>query len=99
MFMAGCLLGASVAMFADSGTGQQAGTDEAAKQAPAVPAKLVNINTATRQELESVPGIGRTLAERIIAGRPYAAVDDLKRIEGMGAKTLEKAKPHLTTGS
>lgn len=59
---------------------------------------LVNINTASRPELEKVPGIGRTLAERIIAGRPYKSVDELDKIEGMGAKTLEKARPHLTAG-
>lgn len=62
------------------------------------PTAPVNVNSATRQELEKVPGIGRTLAERIIAGRPWKSVDDLKNVEGLGAKTLEMAKPSLTVG-
>jgi competence ComEA-like helix-hairpin-helix protein len=58
--------------------------------------KLVNVNTATRPELEKLPGIGRVLAERIIAGRPYKAVDDLKKVEGMGEKTFATIKPLVT---
>lgn len=63
--------------------------------APAAP-KLVNVNSATRPELEKLPGIGRVLAERIIAGRPYKAVDDLKNVEGLGPKTFEQIKPLVT---
>lgn len=63
------------------------------------PAAPVDINTATRAQLEKVPGIGRKLAERIIAGRPWKSVDDLKSVDGFGAKTFEMAKPSLTVGS
>jgi competence protein ComEA len=52
----------------------------------------VNVNTATAKELEKLPGIGKAIAERIIAGRPYSAVEDLKKIEGVGDKTFEKIK-------
>ena len=52
----------------------------------------VNVNTATQKELEKLPGIGKTIAERIIAGRPYASVEDLKKVEGVGKKTFEKIK-------
>ncbi len=64
-------------------------------QAPAE-LKLVNINTATRPELEKLPGVGRVIAERIIAGRPYTAVDDLKKVEGVGKKTFEAIKDLIT---
>jgi beta-lactamase superfamily II metal-dependent hydrolase len=56
----------------------------------------ININTATAEELRTVPGIGRVLAERIIAGRPYARVDDLGRVEGIGKKRLAEILPFLT---
>ncbi|MGH8021392.1 MAG: ComEA family DNA-binding protein [Opitutaceae bacterium] len=58
--------------------------------------KLVNINAATRSELEKLPGIGRVIAERIIAGRPYQAIEDLKKIEGVGDKKYEAIKDLIT---
>lgn len=54
---------------------------------------LVNLNTATQAELERLPGIGPTLAKRIMEGRPYASADDLLRVKGIGPRTLEKLKP------
>lgn len=56
---------------------------------PAPPEGLINLNTATEKELKSVRGIGSTLAEKIIAGRPYKSLDDLKKIKGIGKKKLE----------
>jgi radical SAM superfamily enzyme with C-terminal helix-hairpin-helix motif len=58
---------------------------------------IVNINTATRKELETVPNIGPARAAQIIAGRPYESVDGLVRITGIGEKTLEGIKPFVTT--
>jgi competence ComEA-like helix-hairpin-helix protein len=53
----------------------------------------IDINTATQKELESLPGVGPTIARRIIRGRPYRTVDDLRRIEGIGEKRLEEIRP------
>ncbi|WP_283170411.1 ComEA family DNA-binding protein [Curtanaerobium respiraculi] len=51
---------------------------------------LVNINTASQAELESLPGIGPSTAARIVANRadegPFIQKDDLKRISGIGDK-------------
>jgi hypothetical protein len=52
--------------------------------------RKVPVNRATQAELEALPGIGPTLAQRIIAGRPYRSLKDLDRVKGIGPKTLEK---------
>ena len=63
---------------------------------PAEGSLIVNINTATQEELISVPGIGPIRAAQIIAGRPYASVDELAKIAGIGGKTLESLRPFVT---
>lgn len=52
-------------------------------------------NTAARDDLMKIPGIGEVMANRIISGRPYKTLSDLRNVEGMGAKSLEKFKPFL----
>jgi len=47
-------------------------------------ASKVNVNTAEIAELESLPGVGATIAKAIVAGRPWKSVDDLERIRGLG---------------
>lgn len=55
--------------------------------------KLVDLNAATEEELETLPGVGPKLAERIIAARekqPFESWEDVERLEGVGKKTVEK---------
>lgn len=59
---------------------------------------LVNINTATAEQLDALPGIGLSRAQAIIEGRPYQAVADLDRVTGIGAATLERLQPLVTVG-
>jgi len=56
-------------------------------------AKTVDLNSATTEELMSLPAIGPKMAERIEAGRPFTSVEDLQRVPGIGPKTLEKLRP------
>lgn len=56
----------------------------------------ININTATKVELMTMDGIGEVLADRIIDGRPYAKVEDLKTVRGIGERTLEKIQDRIT---
>ncbi|MCL4721011.1 MAG: ComEA family DNA-binding protein [Gammaproteobacteria bacterium] len=62
---------------------------------PAKASLVVNINTATRAELETLPGIGPALAALIEAGRPYRTVNDLERVKGIGPRTVESLSPYV----
>ena len=72
----------------------------AAKKKP--PAAPINLNTATSDELQQVPGIGPVTAEKILQMRkaygPFKSVDDLRAIKGIGPKRLEKMRKYLTVG-
>lgn len=61
---------------------------------------LVNVNTADATELETLPGIGPALAERIIAWRtengPFASVDALTDVPGIGPATLARLQEKVT---
>jgi len=63
------------------------------------PVFTVDVNLSPADSLELVPGIGPVLAGRIIAYRdsagPYAQLDDLMHVEGIGRTTFEKIKPYL----
>jgi competence protein ComEA len=62
------------------------------------PQGLLDPNTASKEALESIKGIGPALAERIIAGRPYRTADDLLKVKGIGPKKLEDIRPYFVIG-
>ena len=61
---------------------------------------LVNINTAGAEQLTAIPGIGESMARRIIEWReehgPFLRIEDLMKVKGIGEKSLEKMRPHVT---
>ena len=60
---------------------------------------VVNLNTATLQQLDLLPGIGEKAARRIIEHRqktPFTKVEDLRKVKGFGAKKFEKLKPFIS---
>lgn len=62
----------------------------------------VNINTATAEELQALPGIGPTRAKAIVAYReehgPFVYPEDLRKVSGIGEGTLAKLLDHITVG-
>ena len=63
------------------------------RTAERVPGAGININTAGKDQLTLLPGIGPVLAERIIKHRPYEAIDELLQVKGIGEKTLKEILP------
>jgi len=55
----------------------------------------LDVNTATTEELQAVPGIGRVLAQRIIAARPFTSVDDLKKVKGIKETKFERLRSYF----
>lgn len=75
-------------------------TDPATNGLAAVAAGRVDLNAADQTLLEALPGIGPAKAQAILDDRtargPFATVDDLDRVAGFGAKTVERLRPYLT---
>lgn len=71
--------------------------------APSTRAQAANVNTASAQELEALPGIGPKLAEEILRDRqangPYKRVEDLERVSGISSGLVAKLRGRLSVGS
>lgn len=66
------------------------------------PSDLININTATADELDTLPGIGPTTAQKIIDYRetngPFTTIDDITKVSGIGTSTFNRIKDLITVG-
>ncbi|HWA99034.1 MAG TPA: helix-hairpin-helix domain-containing protein [Pirellulales bacterium] len=64
------------------------------------PRWVVDLNTADWPEIAQLPGIGETIARRIVEARAehgqWLSVDELRDVKGIGAKTLERLRPFVT---
>lgn len=69
-------------------------------EAPGEGSATVNINIASQSELETIPGVGPVTAQAIIEWReahgPFTSVDQLIEISGIGERTLERIRPHVS---
>jgi len=60
-------------------------------------ARKIDLNTATKDEIESLPGVGAVYAKRIVAARPYSSVADLSKAR-IPKRTLDQIAPLVTVG-
>ena len=83
----------------DPAAGAQAPAAGAATARPQS-AQIVNLNTATTKDLETLPGIGARTAARILEYRqkngPFKKIEELMNVQGIGEKSFLKLKPQLT---
>lgn len=70
------------------------GTEAASSESP------LNVNNASAEQLEALPGIGASMAARIIEYRqkhgPFKRLEDLMNVRGIGEKNFQKLKPLIT---
>ncbi len=52
--------------------------------------ELLDLNTASQEELTTIPGIDQAMAEQIVAERPFTTLDDLQRLSGINPAVLER---------
>ena len=79
------------------------GTQTTGDARAAKPAVVVNLNTATVAQLETLPGIGAKVAARIIEYRekkgPFKKVEELMNVQGIGEKSFLKLRAQLSVAS
>lgn len=93
--------GAAVTISEQHSEGAEDASSQVSPSAESSAPTIVNINTASVEELSALPEIGEKIASRIIAYRekngPFKSTDEIMSVSGIGAKTYEEIKSFITT--
>ena len=97
------LAAAPAPVLAGQSSAAAAKVDAKAGKAPARTETVINLNTATQADLESLPGIGKSTAQRILEYRQksggFKKVEELMNVKGIGEKSFLKIRNRLTVTS
>ena len=89
--------GASATASQTAASAEKSATEKTSKATKKLaPGQRVNINTATKEELQAIPGIGASKAQSIIAARPFDKPEDIMKVKGIKQKTYDKLKDYIT---
>ncbi len=66
------------------------------KKAALAPGRKININTASAEELQELPGIGPVRSEAIMKGRPYETIEDVMKVDGIKEGIFGWIKDHIS---
>lgn len=84
----------------DSNTASDVKKTNSSEKKERIQTQKININTASIKQLKKLPGIGPTLAKRIVEFRsknsPFSSSKELIKVKGIGKRKLEKLLPHIT---
>lgn len=76
---------------------------EAIENSSRTTTSVINVNTASAEEISVIPGLGEKKSLAIVKFRekngPYARIEDLKKVNGIGDKLFDKIKPYVTVKS
>jgi len=93
------LISLALASMALYGLRHQGGWIEIDRAEPRTAHFQIDINSASWPEFAQLPEVGETLARRIVESRstegPFTTLDDLRRVPGIGPRTLERIRPYL----
>jgi competence protein ComEA len=87
--------GAKIYIPLEGESGSETSTTGSSSTNTGMQGSQININSASSKELDSLPGVGTVTSDKIIAGRPYATIDELLQKKIVGQKVFDQIKEKI----